>query len=134
MPVDYPWRENILQHHARYKQRFDMHVRTSIGVIQSCGQRGDWKENLKASLQHSRKKSTEPPVIKILDVLAVASAYWTVDMYAAGSLHDDSEVEDLPLKKPHAAQIVTIFRLLVWFLSPFTSLIPHPLCDPPCRD
>ena len=70
---------------------------------------------MKSVLQSNRKRMEAPPVVKILEVLAVASAYWTVDIYAAASLDDDSDIQAvfLELKKPHAAQIATILRLLV---------------------
>ena len=69
---------------------------------------------MKSLLQNSRKRM-DAPLFTILEVLAVASAYWTLDIYAAGSLDDDSDIQDIlkGLKKPHAAQIATILRLLV---------------------
>ena len=106
---------NILQHHAHYQQVCNRFVRDSILTIKNSGPKADWRKPLKTILQSYRKKMDAPPVIKILEVLAVASAYWTVDIYAAGSLDDDLDPEAvlLELKKPHAAQIATILRLLV---------------------
>jgi hypothetical protein len=125
MPHDSSWKENILKHHAHYKTLCDGFILSSILLIKN-GQRAGWQESLKTALQNIRKKTDKqkqpkPPIFKILEVLAVASAYWTVDIYAAGS-HDDecddgADMNDvnsiLELKRPHAAQIVTIFRLLV---------------------
>jgi hypothetical protein len=114
MPRD-SWKTTILQHHAHYQKLCNAFVRSSILIIKNYGPRADWRSPLKSVLQSNRKRMEAPPVVTILEVLAVASAYWSVDIYAARSLDDDSDIQAvlLELKKPHAAQIVTILRLLV---------------------
>jgi hypothetical protein len=113
MPRD-SWKANILQHHAHYQELCDDFVRSSIHIIGHSGQRLDWRSHLKSVLQSNLKKMDAPPVFKILEVLAVASAFLTVDKYAAISLKFDcGNPSRGDFIKPHATQIVSVLRLLV---------------------